>query len=192
MGQRYGLVIDLDRCTGCQTCVVACKTEHNLEQISGIRVETIGGHGRDIPAGQYPNFSMSYLPIPCMHCNMPSCIPACPTEAIYRRQDGIVLIDEDKCDGCLICQEACPYGVLGYNAKTNKVWKCTLCAHRIDEGIEPFCVTCCEMEAMFFGDIADSASQASRWADQRGVYVYKSELGTDPAVSYNPIRPPKP
>jgi len=63
MSKRYGLVIDLDRCTGCLTCVVACQTEHNLEQISGIRVETVGGPGRDTPSGTYPTFSMYYLPI---------------------------------------------------------------------------------------------------------------------------------
>ncbi len=184
MSQRYGLVIDLDRCTGCQTCVVACKTEHNLEQISGIRVETIGGTNRDTPSGIYPNFSMYYFPMPCMHCTEPPCIPACPVQAIYRRQDGIVLVDEAKCDGCLMCMETCPYGVLVHKSKTNTVWKCTLCVHRIDEGEAPFCVDCCEMEAMFFGDISDPSTQVSRWAEQRNAYVYKPELNTSPGVRY--------
>jgi len=188
MSKRYGLVIDLDRCTGCLTCIVACQTEHNLEQISGIRVETVGGAGRDTPSGTYPNFSMHYLPIPCMHCAEPPCIPACPAEAIYRRQDGIVLVDEAKCDGCLMCIDACLYGVLTHNTKTSTIWKCTLCAHRIDDGEVPFCVDCCEMEAMFFGDINDPSTQVSQWAEKRNAYLYKPELDTNPGVRYCPPR----
>jgi Fe-S-cluster-containing dehydrogenase component len=184
MSRRYGLVIDLDRCTGCLTCIVACQTEHNLEKISGIRVETIGGQGRDTPAGTYPNFSMHYLPIPCMHCTEPPCIPSCPSEAIYHRQDGIVLVDEAKCDGCLICIEACPYEALTHKADTNTVWKCTFCSHRVDEGEVPFCVDCCEMFAMFFGDIDDPSTQVSQWAEQRNAYVHKPELNTNPNVRY--------
>lgn len=188
MAKRYGLVIDLDRCTGCQTCAVACKMEHNLEQMSGIRVETIGGPGRDTPSGEYPNFTMYYLPVPCMHCSEPPCLPACPSDAIYRRQDGIVLIDEEKCDGCQQCLEACPYDALAYDAEKDKVWKCTLCAHRVDEGIEPFCVSCCEMEAMFFGDIDDPTSHISQLAESKKAYVLKPEIGTGPAMRYIPTR----
>jgi len=191
MTKRYGLVIDLDRCTGCQTCAVACKMEHGLEHISGIRVETIGGPGRDTPAGKYPNFTMYYLPIPCMHCSEPPCLPACPVEAITRRQDGIVLIDEEICDGCQQCLEACPYDVPVYDAQKNKVWKCTLCSHRVDQGLEPFCVSCCEMEAMFFGDIDDPSSHVSELSDKKKAYVLKPELETAPAVSYCPTRPPR-
>ncbi len=140
MTKRYGLLIDLDRCTGCRTCTVACKMENRLEQVSGIRVETVGGPLRDTPAGKYPNLSMYYLPVPCMHCSEPPCLPSCPTEAIYRRQDGIVLIDEEEWNGCQQCLEACPYDMLAYDPEKDKVWKCTLCAHRVDQGLEPFCV----------------------------------------------------
>lgn len=189
--KRYGLVIDLDRCTGCQTCAVACRVEHRLDDISGIRVETVGGGGRDTPSGQYPDLSMHYLPIPCMHCSEAPCIPACPVDAICCRSDGIVLIDGDKCDGCLLCLDACPYDALVSDARTGKVWKCNLCAHRVDEGLDPFCVNCCEMEAMFFGDLGDPLSGASRWASQRNAEVYRSALGTDPGVKYCAPRPPR-
>lgn len=188
MNTRYGLVIDLDRCTGCQTCVIACKMEHGLEGYSGIRVETVGGQYRDTPAGTYPDFSMYYLPIPCMHCAEAPCLSACPTDAIYRRRDGIVLIDVAKCDGCQMCLEACPYEVLVYNGQNNKVWKCNLCAHRIDQGVEPFCVLCCEPGAMFFGDITDPSSQVYQWAERREAYMLKPKEGTDPGVSYCPVR----
>lgn len=189
MAKRYGLLIDLDRCTGCQTCAVACKMENSLERVSGIRVETVGGPRLDTPSGEYPNLSMYYLPVPCMHCNEPPCMPSCPTEAIYQRQDGIVLIDDEKCNGCQQCLEACPYDVLAYDPERDKVWKCTLCHHRVDQGLEPFCVLCCEMEAIFFGDIGDPSSQASQLIDRREAYVLKPELGIDPAVRYCPPRP---
>ena len=188
MAKRYGLVIDLDRCTGCQTCNVACKMEHNLDQLSGIRVETVGGPHRDTPAGEYPNLSMYYLPIPCMHCSDPPCLPSCPTEAIYQRQDGIVLIDDERCSGCQECLDACPYNVLVYDSEKGKVWKCTLCAHRVDQRLEPFCVLCCEMEAIFFGDITNPSTQISQLAEEREAYALRPESGTKPAVRYCPPR----
>ena len=100
-----------------------------------------------------------------------------------------MLIDEEKCSGCQQCLEACPYDVLVYDPEKDKVWKCTLCHHRIDQGLEPFCVLCCELEAMFFGDIGDPSTQVSRLADQRKAYVLKPELGRDPAIRYCPSRP---
>ena len=97
MAGRYTMVIDLERCMGCGTCVVACKVENNIEEGSGIRVETKGGLHRDTPEGEFPLLSMYYLPQPCMHCSHPPCLEACPFEAIYKRVDGIVLINEDEC-----------------------------------------------------------------------------------------------
>jgi len=178
------VVISLDRCTGCQTCVVACQAEHDLNHVSGIRVETVGGLGRDTPGGRYPNLRMHYLPLLCMHCGDAPCISACPIEAISRRDDGIVLIDEKKCDGCQACLEACPYGVLVCLTEKGTVWKCNLCAHRIDVGLEPFCVLCCEMEAVFFGDMGDPSSKVSELTKRRGIFGLKTEMGTRPAVFY--------
>ena len=188
MAARYGLVIDLSRCTGCQTCVVACKAENGLERASGMRVETIGGPQRDTPAGVHPNLEMHYLPVPCMHCGQAPCLPSCPTEAIYRRPDGIVLIDEEKCNGCQMCLESCPYGVMIYDPEKDKVWKCSLCAHRIDQGLEPFCVVCCEMEAIFGGDVNDAEATVCEMMRAKKAHPLKAELGTDPAVRYCPPR----
>ena len=186
MGKRYGLVIDLDRCIGCQTYRIACKVEHELDTGSAIRVDTIGGKYPDTPSGIYPNLSMYWLPVPCMHCDEPSCMDACPEEAIYKRKDGLVLVDEDKCTGCQVCIDVCPYNVITYDDNRDVIWKCTLCHHRIDEGLEPFCVICCEDEALFFGDLNDPESQVSKLITQKKAYILKPEKGTAPAVYYCP------
>lgn len=190
MSQRYGLVIDLDRCIGCHTCTIACKMENALDQGSGIRVETVGGPRHDTPNGCYPGLSMHYLPIPCMHCDNPPCVPSCPAGAIYRRQDGVVLIDQDKCDGCELCLEACPYEVLVRDAAKGRVWKCTLCADRVDQGLEPFCVLCCEMNAISFGDLESPTSHVSRVKGEKQASLLRPELGTGPAVYYCPPKAP--
>jgi Fe-S-cluster-containing dehydrogenase component len=187
MSKRYGLVIDLDRCFGCHTCRIACKAENNLDTGSGIRVDTIGGAHPDTPKGKYPNLSMYYMPVPCMHCGEAPCIDACPEEAIYKRQDGIVLVNQEKCNGCEACITECPYDTLTYDDQRDVLVKCTLCHHRIDEGLEPFCKVCCEAEAIFFGDLNDPESEVSRLISQRDAYTLKPEAGTGPAVYYCPV-----
>ena len=187
MSKRYGLVIDLERCTGCLACTIACKVENNLDKGSGIRVDTVGGVHPDTPKGKYPNLSMYYLPVPCMHCDDPSCIDACPEEAIYKRQDGIVLVDEEKCTGCQLCIPACPYDALTYDDHRDVVVKCTLCRHRIDEGLEPFCMVWCTAGAIFLGDLNDPESKVSKLISQRSAYTLKPEAGTSPAVYYCPV-----
>ena len=186
MAKRYGLVIDLERCTGCQTCAIACKVENGIEIGSGMRVETVGGAHRDTPAGEYPRLSMYFLPIACMHCAKPPCRDACPTEAIYQRSDGLVLIDEEKCNGCQECIAACPYQALVYNAERAVVCKCNLCLERIDQGFQPFCAVCCGDEAIFLGNLADPASQVSQMVAQRRAYSLRPELATGPAIHYCP------
>ncbi len=186
MVKRYGLVIDLERCIGCNTCTIACKVENGMEVGSGIRVETVGGAHRDTPAGSYPELSMHYLPVACMHCDRPPCRDACPTEAIYQRPDGIVLIDVQKCDGCQECLPACPYQALVYDPDKDVVRKCNLCFERLDEGFEPFCVLCCGDQAIFYGDLADPKSQVSQLIAQRTAYTLKPELAVGPAIHYCP------
>ena len=188
MAKRYGLAIDLERCIGCHTCTIACKLENGIEEGSWIKVRTIGGPHPDTPSGEHPELSMHFLPVLCMHCAQPPCLDACPLQAISRRGDGIVLIDESKCDGCQACLPACPYGALMYDAERNVARKCTLCAHRVDEGLEPFCVVCCETEAMYFGDLQDPDSPVSRIVAQRSAEVLQPEKGTQPAVYFCPTR----
>jgi len=186
MTKRYGLLIDLERCTGCRTCTVACKVEHGIEVGSGIRVETVGGAHPDTPAGKYPNLTMHYEPIPCMHCAQPPCRAACSGGAIHQRDDGVVLIDEGKCNGCKECLAACPYGALFYDDDRKVVRKCDLCCERVDEGFEPFCALCCPEGAIYFGDLKDWESAVSRLVSQKGVYTLKPERKTGPSVHYSP------
>jgi len=149
------MVIDLKKCCGCQTCTVACEVENFLPRgRSWGRVE-------DYEEGEYPNVRRVFLPMPCMHCEEPACEKVCPTKATKRREDGIVIIDFDKCLGCKYCMVACPYESRSYLKveekkgrwpgsplwkgefrskyqllKKGTVSKCTFCAHRIDKAKE--------------------------------------------------------
>ena len=111
---RYGMVIDLDRCTGCRACMEACKVENNSPQaifwMYVFRFEE----------GEYPDTRISFMPRPCMHCDNAPCVKVCPTGARYKRDDGLVATDTDKCIGCRYCAAACPYGVNYFNWKEPK------------------------------------------------------------------------
>jgi Fe-S-cluster-containing dehydrogenase component len=178
MVKQYALVFDLRRCIGCLTCVIACKDENNLDAgYSWVKVLTKS-------EGKFPEPTMYWQPTTCMHCQNPPCIESCPLEAIHKRQDGIVLIEEGKCDGCLACQTACPYDVIWFNSDRLVVEKCTLCAHRIDQGLSPFCVRECTWKAIHFGDIGDPESEVSQLLDKRQGYVIRPEEGTEPSIHY--------
>ena len=102
--KHYGMVIDLDKCTGCQACAVACKMENDVDL--GVFWERVYRMG---PIGQFPDqLEMFYFPNQCMHCENPSCISVCPTKATYQTDDGIVLVDANRCFGCQYCIWACP------------------------------------------------------------------------------------
>lgn len=188
MDRRYGLVIDLERCIGCQTCRIACKLENDFEKDSGITVETVGGPHQDTPAGKYPNLSMHYIPRMCMHCEKPPCVEVCPEDAILKRGDGIVMLDEDLCSGCQACLPECPYDALIFDDEKNVARKCNLCNHRVDKGLEPFCVLCCETEAILFGDLNDPDSVASKMISKRNAGTLDPEKGAGPCIYYCPTK----
>jgi tetrathionate reductase subunit B len=143
---------------------------------------------REFLSTVYPQLSMHFLPVLCMHCETPSCMEVCPQEAIFKRPDSIVMIDVEKCDGCGVCLSACSYDALLLDEQRDIARKCTLCAHRIDQGLEPFCVTCCSAEAMVFGDLNDADSHISKMIKERQAGFVQPEAKTNPAVYYCPTR----
>jgi Fe-S-cluster-containing dehydrogenase component len=144
---RKAILVDIDSCYGCFACEVACKQEHNLPiDIHYIRVHKIG------PKKVDGRLRMDFHPMQCRHCARPPCIEACPENAITQRTDGIVLISEELCIGCLKCIEACPFGAIECHPETGLAGKCDLCVDRIDQGELPSCVYHCPTEALQFGD----------------------------------------
>jgi len=184
------MVIDQERCIGCDACSVACRIENNTPNFL-ITVKTQGGGQKDTPKGKYPNLEINFLPQTCNHCTNPPCVDSCPNEALIKREDGLVFLEKDLCTGCEACISACPYGAIIFNKENNLAEKCNLCSHRIDKGLEPFCVICCEGQALFFGDLNDPNSKVSILISERNTFRLKLEKGTDPSVFYCPPKPKK-
>lgn len=154
------LVIDLDRCSGCDTCVAACKHENNIDL--GVKFNRVVAVG---PTGTFPDIEMYWLPMQCQQCANPGCIEVCPTGASYRDEEtGVVLVNAEDCIGCGSCLTGCPYGVRSLNPNTNVVEKCTLCSHKVHDelGWEPACVHNCCCGARYFGDLDDPESSVSK------------------------------
>lgn len=116
---RWGMVIDLDKCFACQSCTAACRMENNTP-IAGKNQSDMGrailwNEVLPFVEGEYPNVQTTILPRPCMHCEEPACIKVCPVQATYKNEEGIVLVDYDRCIGCRMCTVACPYAVRYFN-----------------------------------------------------------------------------
>lgn len=177
----YGMLIDLKKCVGCHACAVACKEAH------GTPPGITRSHVKREFEGEYPDATMHIVPMLCMHCENPPCVEACPTEdATYKREDGIVVVDKEKCIGCKYCMMACPYGVRSWNAAESVVEKCTLCAHLSKNGELPMCVRTCSAGARFYGDIDDPSSDASKAlaaADPASIHTLQ-DVGNHPATHY--------
>ncbi len=183
-GKRYGMVIDLRRCVGCQACTVACTIE-NQPPLGQFRTtvnqyEVSDNNKLDAPA------SFFMLPRLCNHCEDAPCIPVCPTGATYQRKDGIVVVDSKHCVGCGYCVQACPYDARFINQETNVADKCTFCAHRLEAGLLPACVETCTGEARVIGDLNDARSEISQLLQQNrdDIKVLKPDAGTSPRVFY--------
>ena len=146
---RRTLVIDLNKCSGCDSCTVACKYENNVKLGSyWNRVLAVG------PTGEYPNIEMYWMPMQCQQCENSPCVKVCPTGASYRDpENNVVMVNKEKCIGCQYCMYACPYGVRQFNEDEGVVEKCTLCEQRISQGELPQCVAQCGARARFFGDL---------------------------------------
>lgn len=147
---KQSMVFRRNLCLGCQACEIACKQEHDIPVgPRWIRVFKVG------PEKTNGRLRLSFRQVRCMHCGKPLCLEACPTNAIYKRVDGLVLIDDKLCIGCEICIEACPFEAPQFNPEKDIVEKCNFCVHRVDEGLTPACVLVCPTKALIFGDIGE-------------------------------------
>lgn len=195
---RYGIVVDLDRCVGCMTCVINCK-EENLTR-PGVWWNQI------LQVEDDQSQRIVYVRYACMHCDDPPCVKACPNHAIRKRSDGVVLVDRNACAGAAACVEACPYDVIALNPDREyfedgegpreadlpihrlhppgKASMCTLCYHRIDEGLSPACVVGCPSKAMIFGDLDDPESAISVYMRQKRAEPMHASANTAPKVTY--------
>ncbi len=178
-------VIDVARCNGCYNCQIVCKDEHVDNDWTPIaKPQPDTGHFwmrmTQETRGTVPKVRVSYLPILCMHCDDAPCIPACPVDGgIYKRHDGLVIIDPTKCTGCRHCIDACPYGCIYFNESSNIAQKCTGCAHLLDKGWkEPRCVDACMTGAIRFGEEAELSDLIQK------AEVLHPEQATHPRVYY--------
>jgi len=173
---RKAMLIDLKRCAGCYSCVVACQMQNN--QKPGVQWNKL----TKAEWGEYPDAHGCYIPHACMHCEDAPCVAACPTGASYTADDGVVLVNYEICLGCSDCVVACPYGArvinkndayffnasspTSYEAygtqRINVAEKCTFCADITKDGRQPACVECCPGHARFFGDVTDSSTDVAK------------------------------
>lgn len=131
---RYDLDIDDRLCWGCKTCEVACKQEHRAPY--GVKLIAISEEG---PCWTEGTLTFSFRVNRCRHCDEPACLEACAFDAITRRRDGIVVLDDAACTGCRACLEACPYEAITFDERHGVARKCNLCHHRLDQGLLPAC-----------------------------------------------------
>ncbi len=255
--RQLAMVFDLNKCIGCQTCTIACKTlwtrEPGMEYMWWATVNTMPGRGtpkdfekmgggftangearpgvlpdedrfgrawefnyeevfyggkgnevhlqpkgpepnwgpnwdEDQGAGEYPNSYFFYLPRICNHCTHPACLEACPRSAIYKRsQDGIVLIDQDRCKGYRFCMEACPYKKIYYNLTQKLGQKCIFCYPRVEKGVAPACSRQCPGRVRFVGYLDDPNGPIHKLVKKWEVAIpLHPEFGTDPNIYYVP------
>ena len=210
---RWGMVIDLSKCIGCDYCVYACQATNDVTDAMrwNIRRDDVTQTG-----------NVYHLTRPCLHCTNAPCVSVCPVGATFNRADGLVIMDYDKCIGCRYCQTACPYGARSFNWEARLaedddndkfpdfgrpevdkrprgvVEKCTFCVHRIDAGLEkglmpgedpeatPACVNICPTTSRHFGNLKDPNSTVSRLIRDNPTFRLREDLGTEPNVYYIP------
>ena len=155
---RNCIVVNIDRCTGCYACQVACKMQNEVALgLAWNKVKIVG------PVGEYPNMVRYPLPTMCQECENAPCLEVCPTGATYRDEEtGVILIDSEQWIGCQACMQACPYGQRCYNEQAGVVEKCNLCHDLTAKGELPACVKSCSAGARFYGDLDDPESDVSK------------------------------
>ena len=186
---KWGMVIDISRCTGCYCCFAACKDEYwdnDYPPYSAAQPK----HGQfwmnieNKERGTYPYVKVAYMPVPCLQCDDAPCVEAAKDGALYKRPDGIVIIDPQKAGGQRQIVDSCPYGVIYWDEEKQLPQKCTFCAHRLEEGKIPRCVQVCPSDALIFGDLDDPKSAVSKMLASGRTEVLNPEHKAKPRVYY--------
>jgi anaerobic dimethyl sulfoxide reductase subunit B (iron-sulfur subunit) len=180
---QHGFYFDQSRCTGCQTCSVACKNYHGLPPgpLKQLRVY-------QYEKGSFPDVCLHTHWVPCYHCEKPACVEACPSEAVRKEgRFGAVLIDEDRCDGCRLCYDACPYGAPVFESDDpgDVARKCTMCVDRLVRGEKPLCVLACPLRALDFGPLNELAEN---YGTLRDLEDLPGSRTTKPSIVFKPRR----
>ena len=207
---RWGMVVDINRCVGCQTCTIACKHANDTTP------ETQWRSVLDLEHGVFPNVQREFLVVGCQHCAEPSCVPVCPSGATKQRADGLVTMDYELCIGCGYCAVSCPYQarsivhgkqwyfgestiqeqVVQHEDRIGVAQKCTFCIERVDEAVEtgadpgtnpdymPACAASCIAQAITFGDYNNPDSKVSRLKKGNASFQMHEHLGNDPQIHY--------
>ena len=175
---NYGFAIDLRKCIGCHACTIACKVEHQIPVgVNRCWVKTV-------EKGSFPDTRRFFFPVLCNQCEDAPCVTICPTNTLYRRRDGIVDFNQASCIGCRACMEACPYDQLFIDPNTHTAEKCNFCANRVENQLQPACVSVCPTECRIFGDLDDPTTEVSKIFQREAFMVRKPEKGTGPKVLY--------
>lgn len=195
---RYGMVMDIRTCVGCDACSASCSIENQTPYWDDkYRTKVL-----DIETGVYPQANRQFVPTICMHCEEPACVDVCPSGASFVNDGGFVLVDYDKCMGCRACVAACPYDARyiysNDDVKKSKelygeelaqhevahVDKCTFCYDRVEQGMQPACVATCPESSRVFGDLDDPNSEVAKLVNSGVAKPLRPELGTKPKVFY--------
>ncbi len=175
---RWAKVVDQTKCIGCHACTTACKSENDVP-LSVTRT-----YVKSADVGSFPTVSRAFQVTRCNQCDDAPCVTACPTSAMFRRDDGIVDFDKSACIGCKACMAACPYDAIFINPDDHSAEKCNFCAHRIDIGLEPACVVVCPTEALLVGDMNDPASKVAEIINREPTVVRRPDKETRPKLFY--------
>jgi tetrathionate reductase subunit B len=201
----YGMGIQVNKCIGCGRCVEACKDEnavprepfffrtwverYTVRKDGSCAVQSIDGRiSRPAETVDEKDIMRSFfVPKLCNQCDNPPCVQVCPVGATFATDDGVVLVDADRCIGCRYCIQACPYGARYLNPETETADKCTFCYHRVTKGLLPACVEVCPTQARIFGDTRSNASPLVRFKRMNKLHVLKPFLNTEPKVMYSDL-----
>ena len=189
---KYGFAVDVAKCSGCHNCFLTCKDEFDRNDYPPISLaQPAGGQDwirvQEVEHGAGSKVKVDYIPIMCQQCEDAVCMKAGPEGAVYRRDDGIVIIDPEKAKGHKEIVKACPYRAIFWNEEKQLPQKCTMCAHMLDSGeTTTRCTEACPTGALYFGDLDDSNSKISKFLAENKdkLEVFQPELGIKPVVKY--------